>query len=139
MPAPSPTAVNPSTPANAAPAAIFFTFITQIPSPSPMSCNGSQPQFMPTVGDVVQSTTGRWIAHPPTHCPNGHRLRPVRCWWAIRRASATAADTTWTRRQCEVAVCGPPLNTHCTCLDGPATVRIWGTTEIPTAGGPIAR
>ena len=29
--------------------------------------------FMPAVGDLVQSTTKRWI----THCPNGHRLGQV--------------------------------------------------------------
>lgn len=32
--------------------------------------------------------------------------------------------TTWTCRTCDQTVYGPPLNTHCTCLDGPAAVRI---------------
>ena len=32
--------------------------------------------------------------------------------------------TTWTCRTCDQTVYGPPLNTHCTALDGPATVRI---------------
>src|SRR5258707_4709412 len=33
-------------------------------------------------------------------------------------------DTTWTCRTCDQTVYGPPLNIHCTTLDGPATVRI---------------
>ena len=28
------------------------------------------------LGDLVQTTTGRWITHLPTHCPNGHTLGP---------------------------------------------------------------
>ena len=24
------------------------------------------------LGDLVQTTTGQWITHPPTRCPNGH-------------------------------------------------------------------
>ena len=31
--------------------------------------------------------------------------------------------TTWTCRGCDGTVDGPPLNIHCTTLDGPATVR----------------
>jgi hypothetical protein len=32
--------------------------------------------------------------------------------------------TSWHRRTCDAVVYGPPLNTHCTTLDGPAAVRI---------------
>ena len=32
--------------------------------------------------------------------------------------------TTWTCRTCEQTVYGPPVNTHCTALDGPAAARI---------------
>ena len=32
--------------------------------------------------------------------------------------------TTWTCRTCDQTVYGPPLNTHCKTLDGPAAVRI---------------
>jgi hypothetical protein len=32
--------------------------------------------------------------------------------------------TTRTRRICDPTVYGPPLNTHCTALEGPAAVRI---------------
>jgi hypothetical protein len=38
--------------------------------------------------------------------------------------------TTWTCRTCDQTVYGPPLNTHCTTLDGQASVRIY------TAEGP---
>ena len=26
--------------------------------------------------ELVQTTAGKWITHPPTRCPNGHRLGP---------------------------------------------------------------
>ena len=26
------------------------------------------------LGELVQTTAGKWITHPPTRCPNGHRL-----------------------------------------------------------------
>ena len=32
--------------------------------------------------------------------------------------------TTWTCRICDQTVYGPPLNTHCSALEGPAAVRI---------------
>ena len=28
------------------------------------------------LGELVQTTAGKWIIHPPTRCPNGHRLGP---------------------------------------------------------------
>jgi hypothetical protein len=28
------------------------------------------------LGELVQTTDGKWIIHPPTRCPNGHRLGP---------------------------------------------------------------
>jgi hypothetical protein len=27
-------------------------------------------------GELVQTTAGKWITHPPTRCPNDHRLGP---------------------------------------------------------------
>jgi hypothetical protein len=36
--------------------------------------------------------------------------------------------TTWTCRTCDTTVYGPPINTHCTTLDGPAVVRISNAT-----------
>ena len=32
--------------------------------------------------------------------------------------------TTWTCRTCDQTVYGPPFNTHCSALEGPAAVRI---------------
>ena len=28
------------------------------------------------LGELAQTTAGKWIAHPPTRCPNGHSLGP---------------------------------------------------------------
>ena len=44
---------------------------------------------MPAVGDLMQSTTRRWI----THYPNGHRLGPGNCLSVIKPALDTAAAT----------------------------------------------
>ena len=63
------------------------------------------------LGELVLSTAGKWIIHPPTRCPNGHTLGAGQVLVRICR-------------QCDATVYGPPFNTHCTCLDGPATVRI---------------
>ena len=48
-------------------------------------------RLLVVLGDLVQTTTGRWITHPPTDCPNGHRLTPTMCSSVIKRASVTAA------------------------------------------------
>jgi hypothetical protein len=47
--------------------------------------------------------------------------------------------TPWTCRTCDQTLYGPPLNIHCTTLDGPATVRIsirresWRVPAVHTA------
>jgi hypothetical protein len=28
------------------------------------------------LGELVQTTDGKWITHPPSRCPNGHSLNP---------------------------------------------------------------
>jgi hypothetical protein len=28
------------------------------------------------LGELVQTTVGKWITHPPTRCPNGRQLGP---------------------------------------------------------------
>ena len=41
------------------------------------------------LGDLVQTTTGKWIIHPPTRCPNGHTLVTGEVLSATKSASAT--------------------------------------------------
>ena len=45
--------------------------------------------------------------------------------------------TTWTCRVCDQTVYGPPLNTHCTTVDGPATVASQpvGIERVRSRGG----
>jgi hypothetical protein len=43
---------------------------------------------------------------------------------ATGQPAERGGHTTWTCRTCGQTVYGPPLNTHCTTLDGPATVRL---------------
>ena len=49
----------------------------------------------------------------------------ARYWSVTKLAWATGGGhTTWTCRTCDQTVYGPPMNTHCTALEGPAAVRI---------------
>ena len=87
---------------------------------------------MPNVGDLVQTTDGVWITKPPHRCPNGHPLGPNQALvgYVPCLGHGGGGHTTWTCRTCDAVVYGPPLNTHCTALDGPALVRItMSTTE----------
>ena len=45
------------------------------------------------LGELVQTTAGEWITHPPARCPNGHPSAPARCSSGIWPASGTAAGT----------------------------------------------
>ena len=77
------------------------------------------------LGELVQTTDGKWITHPPTRCPNGHKLGAGQVHVGHQACLGHGGGhTTWTCRTCNETVYGPPLNTHCSTLDGPATVRI---------------
>jgi hypothetical protein len=76
-------------------------------------------------GELVQTTAGEWIIHPPTRCPNGHTLGPQQVLVGHQACLGHGGGhTTWTCRTCDQTVYGPPLNTHCLVMDGPAAVRI---------------
>jgi hypothetical protein len=45
------------------------------------------------LGELVQTTAGKWIIHPPTRCPNGHTLVTGEVLSATKSASAAAAAT----------------------------------------------
>jgi hypothetical protein len=102
------------------------------------------------LGELVQATAGKWITHPPTRCPNGHRHGPGDVLVSHQACLGHGGGhTTWTCRTCDQMVYGPPVNTHCTCLDGQrqcgspppraqAEVLPNGPlSKIPTDGGPI--
>ena len=73
------------------------------------------------LGELVQTTAGKWITHPPTRCPNGHTLGPGEVLVGHQACLGHGGGhTTWTCRACDQTVYGPPLNTHCTTLAGPA-------------------
>ena len=77
------------------------------------------------LGELVQTTDGKWITHPPTRCPNGHTLGANQVLVGHQACLGHGGGhTTWTCRECDLPVYGPPLNSHCMTLDGPATVRI---------------
>ena len=68
---------------------------------------------------------GSVIIQPPARCPRGHILGPNEVLVGHPACLGHGGGhTTWTCRTCDQTVYGPPLNTHCTTLDGPATVRL---------------
>ena len=72
------------------------------------------------LGELVQTTRGEWITHPPTRCPNDHPFGSNRVLVGHQACLGHGGGhTTWTCRQCDETVFGPPMNTHCTALDGP--------------------
>lgn len=78
------------------------------------------------VGELVQTTDGKWIARPPTHCPSGHQLGPDQSSLATSRALATVvAGIRAGIAELAIPVAyGPPVNTRWTGMDGRAAVRI---------------
>jgi len=76
------------------------------------------------LGELVQTTAGKWITHPPTHCPNGGNLGPNQVLAGHQACLGHGGGHTACRcHRCETTVYGPPLN-HRATLDGPATARI---------------
>ncbi|HEY6648736.1 MAG TPA: hypothetical protein VI217_16760, partial [Mycobacterium sp.] len=77
------------------------------------------------LGELVQTTAAKWIIHPPTRCPNCHSFGADQVLVGHQACLGHGGGhTTWTCRQRDATVFGPPMNTHCSVLDGPATVRI---------------
>lgn len=76
-------------------------------------------------GDLVRKA-GKWITKAPKRCPNGHPLGPnqVLVGHVACLGHGGGGHTTWHCRTCDAVVSGPPLNTHCTKLEGPGALRI---------------
>jgi hypothetical protein len=93
--------------------------------PGEESARSAQLRLSTLLGELVQTTSGKWITHPPTRCPNGHSLGPNQV--LVRHVACLehgGGHTTWTCRTCDQTLYGAPLNTHCSALEGPAAVRI---------------
>ena len=85
----------------------------------------AEPRLLGVQGQLVRTTNGQWITKPPAHCPNGHILGPNQVLVGHQACLGHGGGhTTWTCRTCDQTMYGPPLNTHCHTLDGPAVVRI---------------
>jgi hypothetical protein len=79
---------------------------------------------MAVPGELVQAADGRWITAAPTRCPNWHQLGPGRVLVGHLACNNHAGGhTTWTCRECEATVYGPPTDPVCTVVNGPAAVR----------------
>lgn len=83
---------------------------------------------MPGVGDLIETTSGRWITKPPYRCARGHVLGPgqVLVGHVACLGHGGGGHTTWHCTTCdrtEPPVYGPPLGKHCTLMQAAATVR----------------
>lgn len=79
---------------------------------------------MANVGDLVRTTTDRWMTLAPKHCANGHRLTGGRVLVGHAPCSCDhrGGHTTWACRECDTVVYAPPLAAECRPLAGPAAV-----------------
>ena len=85
----------------------------------------ARPSLDGVLGELVHTTRGEWITHPPTRCPNGHTLGPNQVLVGHQACLGHGGGhTSWHCRTCDAVVYGPPMNKDCTALDGPAAVRI---------------
>ena len=62
----------------------------------------------------------REVDHPPADAmPNGHQLGPGEVLVGHQACLGHGGGhTTWTCRTCDQTVYGPPMNTHCSALEG---------------------
>jgi hypothetical protein len=101
-------------------------FFALVPMPPDHVDAGTHPlEVDPGSVTLVQTTAGTWITRPPARCPNGHPLGPNQVLVGhVACLGHGGGHTSWHCRVCDAVVYGPPLNTHCTTLEGPAAVRI---------------
>src|SRR5271169_2827658 len=73
------------------------------------------------IGELVQSTSGKWMVRAPERCLNGHSLAPnqVLVGHVACNSGHGGGHTTWRCCTCDAVVYGPPLGAHCTVLVGP--------------------
>ena len=54
------------------------------------------------LGELVQTTNGKWITHSPTRCPNGHTLGAGQVLVGHQACLGHGGGhTTWTCRTCD--------------------------------------
>jgi hypothetical protein len=89
------------------------------------NCMRTRHTLAHVLGSWCKQQPGSGLPHPPARCPNGHPLGPNQVLVGhVACLGHGGGHTSWHCRACDAVVFGPPLNTHCTTLEGPATVRI---------------
>src|SRR6476619_4480633 len=92
-------------------------------------CHVGGPTYSRSVYGELVRKRGKWMTDAPRRCPNGHPLGPnqVLVGHVACLGHGGGGHTSWHCRTCDAVVYGPPLNTHCTTLDGPASrVSVFG-------------
>jgi len=66
---------------------------------------------MPDVGDLIHTTAGTWITHPPTRCPNAHQLGPnqILVGHVACLGHGGGGHTSWHCRRCDAVVGNLPF------------------------------
>jgi hypothetical protein len=64
------------------------------------------------LGELVQTTNGKWITHPPTRCPNGHTLGAGQVLVGHQPCLAAARYTVWSHVRHVHVVWPPPWPRH---------------------------
>lgn len=74
-----------------------------------------------TLCELARTTTRTWMTRRPARWPAGNQLGASMV--LVGQQSCTG-HTTRVCRASDTSVYGPPLNTYCTVIDGPAAERI---------------
>jgi hypothetical protein len=75
------------------------------------------------IGDLIQTKKG-WITEAPTHCPDGHKLKPGQVLVGFQPCGGAhpGGHTSWSCR-CGASVYAPALGSACRVLHGAAGIR----------------
>ena len=103
----------------------YFSTTERTRVPNPFEQTDLYPLLM--LGELVQTTAGKWITHltipMPQRSPPRTRIE-VLVGHVACLGHGGGGHTSWHCRTCDDVVYGPPMNTHCSALKGPATVRL---------------
>ena len=80
---------------------------------------GHRLRLVGVLGELVQTTAGKWIIHPPTRCPNGHVLGPnqVLSGHVACLGHGGGGHLSYARTKCDAVLYGPPTAKHRTALE----------------------
>ena len=83
-------------------AGLFQSLHDRILCLTPVRGNKYPHMLQVVLSELVQTTAGKWITHPPTRCPNGHSLGPGEVLLGHQVCLVHGGGhTTWSCRTCD--------------------------------------